>query len=71
MSDEVECGLCGRNGGVSELCEQGCKGDPRHNQPRQYTLSEERSGRAPTKPRYGEHGEIGPKTSDPLWTIGG
>lgn len=70
MSEEIliECSLCGRNGGPYKGCPRGCNGNPRFVQERQYTLSEERSGRAPTDKRYGEDGAVGPKTSDPLWT---
>ncbi len=65
---EIECGLCGRNGGPYEGCPRGCNGRPEFAQERQYTLSEERSGRAPVSERYGPNGDVGPRTDDPLWT---
>lgn len=69
MSDSViECSLCGRNGGPYEGCPRRCDGRPEFVQKRAYTLSEERSGRVPVTKRYGDDGEVGPKTSDPMWT---
>lgn len=65
---DIECSLCGRNGGPYEGCPKGCDGRPEFIQSRAYTLSEERSGRAPVTPRYGEDGKVGPKTSDSMWT---
>lgn len=65
---EIECSLCGRNGGPIEGCARGCNGNPRFIQPRQYTLSEVRTGRAPQEDRYGDEGQVGPKNRDPLWT---
>lgn len=64
---EIECSLCGRNGGPYAECARGCGGRAEFVQKRQYTLSEERSGRAPVDDRYGDSGSVGPKTSDPLW----
>lgn len=64
---EIECSLCGRNGGPVATCSRGCGGRAEFVQKRQYTLSEERSGRAPKNDRYGDDGAIGPKTSDPHW----
>lgn len=68
MSVEIECSLCGRNGGPYEGCPRGCNGRADFVQKRAYTLSEERSGRAPVTPRYGDDGDVGPKTDDPMWT---
>jgi hypothetical protein len=65
---EVECSLCGRDGGPVEGCTYGCQGNPRYTQSRAYTLSQERSGRAPQTDRYGDQGQVGPKTKSPLWT---
>ena len=63
---EIECAICGRDEGPVAGCGV-CKGDLRHIQSRAYTLSDERAGRAPSPPRHGPNGEVGPKTSDPLW----
>lgn len=65
---EIECSLCGRNGGPYPECPRGCNGRPEFVQSRAYTLSEEQSGRAPVDKRYGDGGQVGPKTSDPMWT---
>jgi hypothetical protein len=65
---EIECSLCGLNGGPYEGCSRGCGGRAEFVQKRQYTLSEERSGRAPVTKRYGDGGDVGPRTSDPMWT---
>ena len=68
MSEEiqdVECSICGRNGLPPVSCGI-CKGEA-ETQPRNYTLSEERSGRAPAVERYGETGDTAPKKTDPLW----
>lgn len=68
MTDtNIECSLCGRNGGPFVGCPRGCNGSPRFIQSRANTLSEERSGRRPTESRYGDDGAVGPKTNDPLW----
>jgi hypothetical protein len=69
MSDEpvVECSICGRNGGPYVGCNRGCNGNSRFIQSRAYTLSEERAGRAPKNDRYGDQGQLGPKTKSPLW----
>lgn len=64
---EVECSMCGRNGGPFEGCSMGCNGDTRFSVPRAYTLSEIQSGRAPKDDRYGPSGQLGPKTHDPTW----
>jgi hypothetical protein len=66
--ENVECSICGRNGGPYQGCPRGCNGRSEFAQERNYTLSEERSGRAPEDKRYGEDSSVGPKTSDPLWT---
>lgn len=63
----IECSLCGRNGGPYVGCPKGCNGRTDFIQTRAYTLSEERSGRAPVTKRYGNDGEVGPKKSDPTW----
>jgi hypothetical protein len=60
--------MCGRNGGPYEGCPRGCNGRKDFIQTRAYTLSEEQSGRAPVTKRYGEDGQVGPLTTDPLWT---
>lgn len=65
---EIECSLCGRNGGPFAECSRGCGGRAEFVQTRGYTLSEERSGRAPVTKRYGDGGEVGPAKSDPLWS---
>jgi hypothetical protein len=65
---EIECSLCGRNGGPYEGCPRGCNGRADFIQSRANTLSEERSGRRPTEDRYGEDGAVGPATSSPFWT---
>jgi hypothetical protein len=65
---EIECSMCGRNGGPYAECPRGCGGRAEFVQTRAYTASEERSGRAPTDSRYGFDGAVGPKTDDPMWT---
>jgi hypothetical protein len=65
---DIECGMCGRDGGPYVGCPRGCNGRKDFVQKKAYTLSEERSGRAPVISRYGEDGNVGPKTSDPMWT---
>lgn len=65
---EVECSMCGRNGGPYVGCPRGCNGNSRFIQSRANTLSEERSGRRPVETRYGDDGAVGPKTDDPMWT---
>jgi hypothetical protein len=68
MSDVlIECSLCGRNGGPYVGCPKGCDGRADFVQTRAFTLSEERSGRAPANKRHGD-GAVGPITSDPMWT---
>jgi hypothetical protein len=57
----VECSLCGRNGNPPVGCEI-CHGNAQV-QERAYTLSEERSGRAPVEERYGTTGSTAPKAS--------
>lgn len=69
-SVEYECSLCGRD--LSEAkAPEGC--DVCHGgatvQPRAYTLSAVRSGRAPQEDRYGTNGGLNPKPS-PL-VVGG
>jgi hypothetical protein len=64
---DIECSLCGRNGGPYVGCPRGCGGRADFVQKRAYTLSEERSGQAPDNKRYGDDGAVGPKTSDPTW----
>jgi hypothetical protein len=58
----IECGLCGRDGGVHEGCEL-CHGAQRFNTNRSFSLSEERRGLNPDgqKARYGLYGEVGPR----------
>jgi hypothetical protein len=63
MSEEYECGVCGRDGGPVEGCAT-CHGNQRHRQAKQYSLSELRSGRV-QDPRGGR---VKPKTDDPGWT---
>ena len=63
----VECSVCGRNGVPPVGCEI-CHGNAK-TQERAYTLSEERTGRAPTEDRYGDDGGTAPKAS-PL-VVGG
>jgi hypothetical protein len=65
---EIECSLCGRNGGPYVGCPRGCNGRADFAQKRANTLSEENTGRRPREQRYGEDGSVGPKTSDPLWS---
>lgn len=59
---DIECTICGKRGGPIQEC-QICHG---HGgvQKRAYTLSEERSGRAPTDDRYGPTGKVGPKVAN-------
>lgn len=65
---ELECSMCGRDGGVFSGCSI-CKGNERFNVPLVgHTLSEYRSGRAEQPARYGPDAQVGPKTSDPLWS---
>ena len=58
-ADDYECAKCGRNGFPPQECKQ-CEGQAPI-QSRAYTLSEERSGRAPKVNRYGDEGALGPK----------
>lgn len=63
----VECSICGRNGEPPTSCEL-CHGGAQTRE-RAYTLSEERSGRAPVEKRYGEEGGTAPKASP--YVVGG
>lgn len=56
---EIECGLCGRDGGSYAECNL-CHGRG-ENVKRQYTLSDEQAGRAPRERRYGSEGQVGPR----------
>jgi hypothetical protein len=69
MSDhrQIECSLCGRDGGSFAGCGL-CHGGA-ENQDKGYTLSEHRAGRAPQENRYDPEGGLNPKTS-PL-VVGG
>lgn len=58
----VQCAQCGRNGLPPAECEQ-CEGKAAI-EPREYTLSEVRSGRAPEEKRYGPGGTVGPKIAN-------
>lgn len=49
MSDQIECSMCGREGGAYNGCET-CHGRAQ-TQPRQYTLSDQRAGRVPVEDR--------------------
>jgi hypothetical protein len=66
---ELECSLCGRDviGQAPKGCDI-CHGNA-STQPRAYTLSDHRSGRATQEDRYGHEGGLEPKTS-PL-VVGG
>ncbi len=66
MSD-IECSVCGRDGGPYEGCSRGCDGNPRFIQSAGYTLTQHRNGDAPKEDRYTN---MGPKTNDPMWTSG-
>lgn len=59
---ELECGMCGRDGGPVAGC-QLCNGNMRYAQKRQFTLSEERRGlnEQERKDRYGKYGGVMPK----------
>lgn len=59
---EIECGICGREGGSSLDCGT-CFGRA-ENKPLAFTLSDHRSGRAPKEDRYGDRGGLNPKTPD-------
>lgn len=50
QNQDVECGMCGRDGGTFVGCST-CHGRG-GNVPAQYTLSQHRSGRAPKENRY-------------------
>lgn len=56
-----ECATCGRNGYYGDICGE-CHRPI--TEVRQYTLSEERSGRAPDDGRYTRTGFVGPKIVD-------
>ena len=64
---EVECSLCGRDGGPFAGCGTCHGGAP--SQSKAFTLSEHRAGRAPQEDRYGNEGGLNPRTS-PL-VVGG
>lgn len=59
---ELECGMCGRNGGPAVECDL-CHGNPRFAQERHFTLSEERQGKNKKKDdkRYGAYGDVMPR----------
>lgn len=58
---QIECGMCGRDGGVYAECEL-CGGKLALNQSRAFTLTEERQGKNPdAKHRYGPTGDVSPK----------
>lgn len=60
IDETIECGVCGKPGGPNEQCGI-CHGNA-PSQARAYTLSEERSGRAPDDgERYSRTGAVGPK----------
>lgn len=61
MSEEstVQCTLCGRNGEPTADCDK-CFGKA-PTEPREYTLSEIRSGIAPKESRYGDDGNVAPR----------
>lgn len=69
MSEEqYECSICGLD--LNEIpagCDI-CHGNATL-QPRAYTLSAERSGRAPKQDRYGDDGSLAPKDSP--FVVGG
>ena len=62
---KTQCKMCGRVPGPFEGCNT-CGGRAEV-EPRTYTLSEIRSGRAPKEDRTGETKPLGPKTSSPFW----
>jgi hypothetical protein len=60
-ASEIECSLCGRDGGPIESCNV-CNGNKRFVQERHFTLSEERQGVGHSDPkRYGRDGAVQPK----------
>lgn len=66
---DMECGTCGKNGFAGEICSV-CHRPI--DQERQYTLSEERSGRAPDNgERYTRTGYVPPKIITNLPGSGG
>ncbi len=75
MSDDRECGICGRDGGAVPDCEL-CKGNSRFDQPKAFTLSEERRGVETDPGRYTRTGAVGPKiahvpgSADPTNSMG-
>lgn len=63
MSDfvpEVECSLCGREGGSFVGCGT-CHGRAK-DQPAAFTLSDHRARRAPREDRYGGDGGLNPRS---------
>lgn len=63
---EVECSVCGRDGGPLKGCSI-CGGNQRYTKNRAFTLSDFKAGRVAEQKRYGPDGDVGPKTNDPLW----
>lgn len=59
---DVQCVTCGKSRIPSVECEI-CHGKAA-TEPREYTLSEIRSGRAPEDKRYGPGGTVGPKIAN-------
>lgn len=59
LETDVECSICGKAGGPAVDCGI-CHGNGQFVQSRAYTLSDERSGRAPQENRYGRDGALGP-----------
>lgn len=59
-TSEWECGMCGRDGGPDPGC-QLCSGAERFRQQRNFTLTEERQGKAPDDGRYDRTGGVNPK----------
>lgn len=57
---EVECSMCGREGGSFVGCGT-CHGRAK-DQPAAYTLSDHRARRAPEEDRYGDDGGLNPKS---------
>ncbi len=59
---DVECSICGRDGGPNVSC-QICNGQQRYAQKRHFTLTEERQGmnQEERSNRYGQYGEVNPK----------
>jgi hypothetical protein len=59
---QIQCVTCGKNGFPPGEC-QTCHGKA-DVEPRKYTLSEVRSGRAPEDDRYGTGGSVSPKIAN-------